>query len=469
MALDSIFSYFIARGDDGDKKRLGYLSWFVMQYPQTEFRREDAIFRNFMEYCFKLSVPLKLQYLDVYLSTELREFCVTSKTKIDGTESLSYDDPNSLATALTTIKDVMYAEWKELEATETDVNDFPVFVDKFRVERRNARAVEVYGRAYDMTSRGLPDGPDWAREQLNAIEEIYTDEALEEITDTPLEEAQMDPVVTTGIPAIDKDIVALCRTQLLDISAPPGAGKTRMAIGVFVHRALMAGKNVLYYTLEQSKVEIENMLVARHVFELYGDIISDKMIAMGQVPPELQGEVAAARVDILEEGKHGKFLCVESDLYLETFIDKIRSQDRVNGPFDVIIIDHMSLIQSKPNQPGRRLEDYQIVARAYRRFKRYVRKNRKAGISVNQFNQAGIEASRQDKEINATMAAGGVEAYRSPDANLVITYNDAMASQSIRRCSLPKTRSSEGFNSILLRVKLACCYFQQETNQQAKF
>ena len=54
--LHSIFSYFISRGDAADAKRLGYLSWFVLQFPADEFRREEAIFRDFMGYCNKLSV-----------------------------------------------------------------------------------------------------------------------------------------------------------------------------------------------------------------------------------------------------------------------------------------------------------------------------------------------------------------------------------------------------------------------------
>ena len=42
---------------------------------------EEAIFRDFMGYCNKLSVPLKQKYLEVYLSTELKKFLVESKVK----------------------------------------------------------------------------------------------------------------------------------------------------------------------------------------------------------------------------------------------------------------------------------------------------------------------------------------------------------------------------------------------------
>ena len=99
------------------------------------------------------------------------------------------------------------------------------------------------------------------------------------------------------------------------------------------------------------------MLVARHTLQMFGDIISDKMITTRSVPPELQPKVEAARIDLFESGKYGKIGIQETDLYLEDFIEKIKTQDRINGPYDIIIIDHMSLLQSNPPKYGRALDD----------------------------------------------------------------------------------------------------------------
>lgn len=79
------------------------------------------------------------------------------------------------------------------------------------------------------------------------------------------------------------------------------------------------------------------MLVARHTLQMFGDIISDKMITTRSVPPELQPKVEAARIDLFESGKYGKIGIQETDLYLEDFIEKIKTQDRINGPYDIII------------------------------------------------------------------------------------------------------------------------------------
>lgn len=467
--LNSVFAQFISRGDEQDTKRLGYLSWFCNQFPADEFGGEEAIFYNFMQYCTKLSVPLKQKYFEVYMSTELKKYLIASKTKISGTETLSYEEPNSLETAVATTKDVMLASYRELEATDMALEDFPIDMSKFMHEKLDSRTVEVLGRTYDIISQKGDSGTaaDWAREQLAALADIYDDEALEDIVE--VDEADndtMEPLVATNIPAIDKDIIALCRKQLLDISAGPGAGKTRFATGVFAYNASLTGLNVLYYTLEQTKAEIRAMLVARHVFYMFGDIVSDKMILMNHVPPELAPKVEAARVDLFESDKYGKIDIQEADLYLEDFIEKIKTQDRVSGPFDIVIIDHMSLLQIKETKYGRPMEDFRVVAKGYRKFKRYVRKSNKGGITINQFNREGVAASKADKEIDATMGAGGMEAYRSTDINLVITYTETMAAQGLRKLAMPKSRSSEGFGSIMLTTRLACCYWAQLPKKQ---
>lgn len=466
--LHKVFSHFLTRGDGGDQKRLGYLSWFVLQFPQTEFHREEAIFYNFLTYCTRLAISPKQKYLEVYLSTELKKFLTESHVKIDGTEDLSYEIPNSLATALATTRDVMLANYRELEGELLPIEDFPVDVDLFMKERLDERTVEVLGSAYDLISqKGDPGGAaEWTRQQLAELAETYEPSALEEIIDNASQQQAMEPLVDTGIPAIDNDLVALSRTQLLDISAPPGAGKTRFALGVFAHRAAMKGLNVLYYTLEQDKSEAEAMLTARHVLHMFGDIVSDKMITHRMVPTELIPKVEAARIDLFESGKYGKLRCEATDLYLEDFIEKIKTQDRISGPYDIIIIDHMSLIQSNPPKYGRQLDDYKIVSKSYRKFKNYVRRSRKGGIAVNQFNREGIEAAKADKEITPTMGAGGLEAYRSTDANITITYTEQMAAQGLRRVSLPKSRSSAGFGSIMLSTHLGCCYWQQVRAKQ---
>ena len=150
---------------------------------------------------------------------------------------------------------------------------------------------------------------------------------------------------------------------------------------------------------------------------------------------------------------------------METFISKIKAVDRLQGPFDLIIIDYMALI-SEQSTYGKPKGIGEIVSYCYKSFKKYVRKNKKAGIAVNQLNRDGITASKANKEITTDMAQGGVEVYRSTDFNLTITATNEMELQNKRKIVQPKKRSSQGMGAILVDVRLGIClWYQQATNK----
>jgi hypothetical protein len=468
--MHEIFKYFVAKGDGDDNKRLAYTSWFCTEFPLQEFRGEELIFMHFLNYTTHLSIPAKRSCLDVYLQWEMRSFLVKEKVKIDGTESCNFEEPTSLEVAFTTTKQVISAIFNELEAELCDLSDFVVKADQFIKQRLNERTVEVFTKAYDMFS-GKADSIEmatFALESQQLLADIYDPLKLEEITDTldTAEDAEMTFLLDTGIPAVDSVTYGLCRKQLAGLEAPPGSGKTRFALGVWAHRAVVNyGINVLFFALEQTKAEVKAMLTSRHILHLYGKLIPDKMITANAVPEDLSTMVKAAKLDLFESGKYGKIHILETNLHVEDFIDKIKNQDRLKGPFDIVIIDHMYLMESKSS--GRlKLSQVEIISQSYRKFKRYVRSSLKGGIAINQFNREGIEAAKQDKEIDATMAAGGIEAYRNTDFNLTITFNDTMFVQGKRKISIPKARSTEPFMPIIVDTRLGSCYFYQVATKE---
>jgi KaiC/GvpD/RAD55 family RecA-like ATPase len=463
--MHDIFKYFIAKGDEDDNRRLAYASWFCTNFPIQEFRREEAIFMHYLLYSTKLGLPAKRISLDAYLQSEMRAFLVKEKIKIDGTESCNFEEPTSTEVAIRTTKEVMNALFREMESEKIDLADFIVTVDQFIKQRLNERTVEVFSKAYDMFS-GKNDSVEmatYALESQQLLADIYDPAKLEEIIDAPdtVEDAEMTFLIDTGLPGIDNVVYGLCRKQLGGIEAPPGAGKTRFALGVWAHRAAVTyGLNVVFFALEQTRAEVKAMLIARHVLHLYGKLIPDKMITSNSVPDELSAIVKASQLDLFDSGKYGKIHIVETNLYVEDFIDKVKNQDRLYGPFDIVIIDHMYLMESR-SEGRSRPDQVEIIRKSYRKFKRYVRSTGKGGIAVNQFNREGIEASKQDKEVDATMAAGGIEAYRNTDFNIAITFNETMLAQGKRKVSIPKARSTEPFMPIVVDTRLGSCYFYQ--------
>lgn len=468
--MDKIFAHFISRGDHEDAtRRLAYASWFVETIPLIEFDGDEKLFTEYLEYSVTLGVPIKLKYFDIWLSTELREVLHKLRVKVAGCENLNFEDPASFETLYRTTVDVMHDNFNVLEAMPSELDDFKVEIAAYFSKKRGERLTQALSGTFDMLNdtSSVDEAADYALDNINAIKEIYDTDKLEDLDanegrDLTNDLKTMVKVSDSGLPAIDTDSGGLYTSQLLGIEAQPGTGKTRFALGTYCYRAATVyKKNVLFCTLEQKEEEIKAMLLACHVFRMFNIQISDKMIVTDNIPDEIRPQVEAAKFDLFESGKYGKLIVKELDLYVETFIVKMRTLDKLLGPFDLIAIDYMGLIESKPAQYQKEKTEYEIIKTAFKQFKKYLRHTNKAGIAISQFNRDGIQAGKNDKEITTEMAQGGIAVYRNTDYNIAISMTETMRLQQKRRFSQPKVRSSAGFHNFLADVRLGFCYFNQ--------
>ena len=467
--MNNIFTHFISRGNvDEDRRRLAFAAWFTETIPSQEFDGDERLFCEFLDYCVQLNVSATYKYLQVWLDTELREVMHETGVHVTGCEALRFEDPISFETAYRTTVNVLSDDFSVLETMPSSIDDFKVEVAAYMTKRRNERLTQALASTYDVlnSTNSSMNAADYALNEINAVNEIYDTDKLYELDEYEnthdVDNVQMVKISDCGLPAIDADSMGLYTTQLFDVEAQPGSGKTRFAIGTYCYRALtIYKKNVLYLTLEQKPAEIEAMLLACHVFWMFNIQISDKMILTDTVPDELKAQVEAAKYDLFKSGKYGKFKCLEEDLYVETFITKLCTWDKLHGPFDLICIDYMGCIESKPGPYKKELAEYEIIKRAFKQFKRYLRNTGKAGLSISQFNREGIAAGSNDKTITAEMAQGGLAVFRNTDYNIAISWTETMRLQQKRRFSQPKVRSSAGFPSFIADTRLGFCYFKQ--------
>ena len=469
--MNPIFAHFISRKDD-DMKRLAYAGWFVQTLPQSEFDGDELLFYKFLEYCVELGVPAKQAYLGVWCNTELRRVLRATDARVPGCESMNYDDPVSFETAIKATIDILNDDYNALESIEANLDDFKVSIATYFHTQQHARITQALSTAY--TKLNDTDDvvmvSDYLYDTLTAIRELYSDTAFDNLDvdlDNVLDDVTMERVTDCGLPAIDSDSGGIFTKQLVGIEAQPGAGKTRFSLGTWIYRAVtLYKKNVIYYSLEQSEAEIRAMLIARHVFSMFEYQISDSMITRNEVPDDLKTYVEAAKFDLFKSGKYGKIVIRETDLFVESFIGRLRNDDRRLGPFDLVCIDYMGLISSKPAQYQREKSEYEVIRDSYKLYKRYVRNNRKAGIAVAQFNREGIAAGKADKEITTEMAQGGLAVYRNTDYNVSMSMTDTMRAQRKRRFSQPKVRASNGFGTFIADTRLGFCWFNQVAHRE---
>lgn len=468
--MDEIFSHFIARTEDEKDRRIGYTLWFNDVFPDTEFSGEDYVMKQYCQYCSRLAVPMKYEYFNVFLSTELKKLMIETGVRVQGTDQLSYEDPAGLQTAYTVAREYLQNEFRLLESLAPEVDDFKVAMDSWMNTKLNERVVQELSGAYE----SLSSSEDSARtvevtlDRFLLLRDIYDRSLLEDLDTSTLSKGEeFQFVMDTGIPVVDSDISGLYTSQLISLDAQPGAGKTRFLLGCWVYRAaVLYNKNVVYYQLEQTKIEAEAMLIARHVFTLYGIQISSGMIQFNKVPEELKSKVETARIDLFESGKYGKIYINNTNLYYETLAQTFRTDDKLHGPFDLVTVDYIGLIGQRPGKYQKVLEEYKVIADSYKRIKNYVRTTRKAAVVVSQFNDKGIQAGEADKQITPNMVQGGIAAYRHSDQNLALSSTVTMRAQQKMRISQPKIRGTAGFGTTVIDTRLGFCYFYQNNPRQ---
>lgn len=460
--MNSIFRYFI-ESDKEEPKRLVYATWFVDHFPSTEFQTDDLIMYFFMSYCTTLNVPLKEKYMDVFMQTELRKLLVKHHIHVIGTESLVYDEPSALETALQITKNVMNSDIQALHTIECDIQDFAVDMKAYMYQKVKERTTLVMSTTFEQmqSSDDTATSVDYLLSETEAIRNLYDPVHVDELVEQTDTSSQMTKVAEFGLPAIDKDSDGIWTTQLVGIEAQPGTGKTRFALSILYNAATIRKTDCLFITLEQKKSEVEAMLLSKHVYNMFGIVMPDKLIKRNKVPNEYKPQVEAARIDLFSSGKYGKLVIEETDFFVETFIKHIKRLDRQKGPFSLICIDYMGLLESKGEVYHKEKTLYDIIKSGFRQYKRYVRSANKAGIAISQFNKEGIAAGQADKQITTSMAEGGLAVYRNTDFNIAMSMTDTMKSQRKRRFSQPKVRDSEGFGNILINTQLGILYFEQ--------
>lgn len=143
--MNEIFSHFIARDAKTDQRRVGYIMWFSDTFPDSEFKGEDLLMKMYCNYSTSLQVPLKYNYLAIFISTELRRILIEENIHVPGTDNLNYSEPTGLETAYQVTREYLLDQFRLLESKDVDIDDFKVEADSFMTKQLNDRMVEELG------------------------------------------------------------------------------------------------------------------------------------------------------------------------------------------------------------------------------------------------------------------------------------------------------------------------------------
>lgn len=137
-------------------------------------------------------------------------------------------------------------------------------------------------------------------------------------------------VVKTGFPSLDRLIGGFEKGELITLGGYSGGGKTTLALNIATQIA-QAGGNVLYFSLEMTKVEMHKRLVCSSLrISDFSKITQEEFYAVVEKSKSLENELPLEFID-------------DAD----TTVEKISAICAGKKDLSLIIIDHLHILRSE--------------------------------------------------------------------------------------------------------------------------
>ena len=473
-----IVAYFILREGDSHevtKRRRAYLNWFINSYPSSEFVKEELLYYTFLDYVDKYEAPVTSKALSSFCATELQPLIVKNNIKIALTFGLNFDDIGQQLEAVKITANVLHTLFEQSIYCDYDLLNFVITMDVWINERLKNSIIAMYNDGMSIISSvqlkktGAIDAANLTFERTASMLEMYSKTKLLEIQEITIDDEEFQFMCNLGITPLDSVTGGLFSTELVSIEAPPGIGKTKFVVCQIMWRsAVLYKKSNLFFALEMSRKEIDALLVARHYYYLYREVVDEANIRIkgnyNKLPNDVKQKIEAARDDLYNNTNYGKIEIQATTLRVDSFIAKIKREDKLKGMFDIIHIDYIGLIESSERKYGQ-ARHYETIGEALMLFKRYVRSTNKLGIAVNQLGAEGTKLAKEGKSGAEYGAQGGMIVYRSTDKNFIISATDEQKAQRKRSIEISKGRGVANLISIETNTKLCMGLFYTDTSE----
>jgi replicative DNA helicase len=161
-----------------------------------------------------------------------------------------------------------------------------------------------------------------------------------EITGTP-----------TGYYDIDEMTAGLQPGALIVVGARPAMGKTALALGMAAHAAVKAGRAVLIFSLEMSKVELVQRILCADAR------IDSKKIRNGRL---LEGDWEAIATSMGRLGDARVWIDDNPNVTIMEIRSKARRLRQEAGRLDMVVVDYIQLMTGRTSAENRQVEVAEI-------------------------------------------------------------------------------------------------------------
>ncbi len=449
------------------------LSWFVDQFDEEMFDGVDKLLLLFLRYCADLDIPAYPKYFSVFMETEGKRSIRKYGVRLPMMENFNYSDPVALEEAYQVISAQAHTVFEDYCQEGLEDRTFKVDAKAYIDRHLNEKIQSAISESFvSLSAGGSPeDVADELIYTLDRVRAVFDSNSLAKLdflegrkTSTSNKKETMRKLFDTGIPCVDGDSGGMFSKQVWAFSGSPGSGKTRVAACYWAYPAMIAGLDVLFDELELSSVEVENMLIAHHIIQLFGGEIKipDSEMNRGNLSAEQWKYYNAAKFDLFDSGRWGKITIRTDDLVVENFKKDTYSFLRRNRNTQLWIIDYAGLAKSVPiGKYAGRKDKYEVITELYEGAKD-IAKTADIGVLVlNQFGKEGCEASLAGKRIMPGHVQGGQIIERHADYDIAMCMTEEQENASMRTFSTIKKRSAKGFQFVPFVIDAAVTILRQ--------
>lgn len=465
--MEKIFKWLTAEA--GIPETPSYVYWVAKEFSPDDMVGIDKLLLCFLAYCSKLTVTPRKSFLEAYLRVDGKKDIKKYNIKTDTMSIYDYNETSQLEEAYNILIQVATDTYDRYLEQDLSDRDFKVDMHEFMSKRKSEAIMEAMLKSYPHLNDGsdINDVSQLLKTQLQKIDELYDVEKLKDIGyRSESEEGDLHFLAPTGMPCIDGDIGGIYTRLIYTLTSQPKGGKTRFTLAHFIYPILVfAKKSVVMWETELSRKQVENILIAYHIVQVYGGrfkIPDSIMLKPDEMTPEQKQLYESARIDLFESGKYGKFYfkhgCIVEDLEDEATMF-LKSDSNIG----MVCIDYMGFCDSKPKDKfARPMQEYEIITMAYKVVKRLLYKWDIAAVCVNQFNDKGCDAACAGRPIHSGMIQGGHIVTRVTDYDITMTYTEEQKITKKRTLSAGSVRGANGFEGVLIDTDLSVSVFRQE-------
>jgi len=257
-------------------------------------------------------------------------------------------------------------------------------------------------------------------------------EAYERITELSRNPGEL-PGLPTGFGDLDRVIMGLNRSDLVLLGARPGMGKTSIALNVAQHAARSSGKNVVFFSLEMTKLQLGIRMLSNEA-SINSKFLQTGVIGEGRSGDENWIKIARASSTLSRLG-----ILFDDDPSVT--VNKMKAKCIRVKDLGLIVIDHLQLIQGS----GRTENRVQEVAEISRALKIMAKELDVPVLCCAQLSRANEKRENKRPVLSDLRESGSIE----QDADIVMFlyreeyYNEDPERHNLAEIIIAKNRHGE--------------------------